>query len=64
MSEPTAADKEKTKERMRAALDVLEHYVDKDGRLNVTKMTQHIRELEATVATLEAERDQLEEDDG
>jgi len=36
MSEPTATEKAETKRRMRAALDVLENYVDKDGKLDAT----------------------------
>ena len=54
MSEPTAAEKDATKARMRAALDVLQNYTTEDGRLDATKLTQRIRELEADNERLRA----------
>ena len=40
-------DPEAIKARMRSALDVLENYVDDDGKINATKLTQRIAELES-----------------
>ena len=53
MSEPTI-DPAAQKARIRAALDILQNYTDADGKLNATKLTSHIRDLEARLA--EAER--------
>ena len=44
-----------TKERIRAALDVLENYVGTDGKIDATKMTQEITRLRQRVAELEKE---------
>lgn len=55
MSKSTPLSKEETKERIRAALDILGRFTDADGKLNATKMSRRIRELEAEVARLELE---------
>ena len=47
MSKSTPLSKEETKERIRAALDILGRFTDADGKLNATKMSRRIRELEA-----------------
>ena len=48
-----------TKERIRAALDILQNYVGEDGKIDATKLTTRITALEAENRSLVAERDRL-----
>lgn len=54
-------EKEATKQRMRAALDVLQQYTTAEGKIDATKLTQRIAALERDLAQARKERDECGE---
>jgi hypothetical protein len=52
-------DPEGQKARIRAALDLLENYVGKDGKIDATKLTSELLALRRPLAKANADRDAL-----
>ena len=55
MSDISDTEKLDASERIRIGLDFLNMFVDKKGKLNVTKMREKLEQYEARIAELEAE---------